>query len=101
MRLRVFSEGRVFMGRFTCGSAVILIALASPVHVAGPPVPGLVGSWKIVSYEDRDASGVVVYPYGKAPAGLMIYDSTGHMAVQLMKTPPPEVARDDCATASR
>src|SRR5215217_2801200 len=61
---RVFIEGRVFMNGFACGLAVILIALTSSVQVAGPALPELVGSWKIVSYEDRDATGVVVYPYG-------------------------------------
>jgi len=60
-----------------------------------PALPALVGTWKIVSYEDRDAADVVVYPYGETPAGLLIYDATGHMAVQLMKTPPPDVASDD------
>ena len=55
----------------------------------------LIGSWRLLSYEDRDESDRVVYPYGKSPAGLIIYDSTGHMAVQMMKTPPPDVASDD------
>lgn len=55
----------------------------------------LVGSWKLLSYEDRDASGTIVYPYGKSPSGLLIYDSTGHMAVQIMKNPPPDIASDD------
>jgi hypothetical protein len=83
------------MSGFTGGLAAILIALASQGHVAGPALPALVGTWKIVSYEDRNAADVVVYPYGKTPAGLLIYDATGHMAVQLMKTPPPDVASDD------
>ncbi len=55
----------------------------------------LVGSWRLLSYEDRDSSGTILYPYGKLPTGLIIYDSTGHMAVQIMKTPPPDVASDD------
>jgi hypothetical protein len=83
------------MSGFTCGLAAILIALTSQGQVAGPELPALVGTWKIVSYEDRNAADVVVYPYGETPAGLLIYDSTGHMAVQLMKTPPPDVASDD------
>ena len=75
--------------------AVMLVALASPVRAAPPALPELVGTWKIVSYEDRAATGEPVYPYGRTPAGLLIYDATGHMAVQLMKTPPPDVASDD------
>ncbi len=36
-----------------------------------------------------------VFPYGNAPAGHLIYDVTGHMSAQIMKTPPPDVASDD------
>lgn len=55
----------------------------------------LLGSWQLVSYEDRDESGKLILPYGKNPAGLLIYDSTGHMSGQIMKTPPPDVASND------
>ena len=55
----------------------------------------LVGSWQLVSYEDRDDAGRVVHPYGDAPAGRLMYDTAGRMAVQMMKQPPPEVASDD------
>ena len=55
----------------------------------------LIGTWKIVSYEDRNAAGNSVFPYGRAPAGSLIYDANGQMAVQLMKTPPPQVQSDD------
>ena len=55
----------------------------------------LVGSWQLVSYEDRDDSGRVVHPYGDAPAGRLMYDTAGRMAVQMMKQPPPDVAADD------
>jgi hypothetical protein len=55
----------------------------------------IVGSWRLVSYEDRDSNGAVVYPYGRSPAGLIIYDGKGNMAVQIMKQPPPAVSSDD------
>jgi hypothetical protein len=55
----------------------------------------LIGSWKLLSYEDRDPGGVPVYPYGKSPLGMLVYDSTGHMAIQIMKYPPPAVTTDD------
>jgi hypothetical protein len=41
--------------------AVILIALVSQVQVARPALPELVGSWKIVSYEDGDAASALRY----------------------------------------
>ena len=45
--------------------------------------------------EDREPRAASVYPYGKAPAGLRRYDSTGHMAAQVMKNPTHDVASDD------
>ena len=77
-------------------ATIIAMTTAVPVCGAGPGAAGdLIGSWRLVSYEDRDASGASVFPYGSRPAGLVIYDSTGHMAIQIMKTPPPDVASDD------
>jgi hypothetical protein len=58
----------------------------------------IVGTWRLVEYEDRDANGTVVHPYGRTPAGLLIYDAGGRMAVQIMKQPPPDVAGDDWDT---
>jgi Lipocalin-like domain len=74
---------------------VILLLLASSTTARADDRTALVGSWRLVSYEDRDAIGTTVYPYGKAPEGLLVYLATGHMAVQMMKTPPPSVASDD------
>ncbi|HYS06982.1 MAG TPA: lipocalin-like domain-containing protein [Candidatus Dormibacteraeota bacterium] len=56
---------------------------------------GLVGSWRLVSYEDRPASGPAVFPYGTEPKGFLVYDATGHMAIQIMKQPHPKVASGD------
>jgi hypothetical protein len=63
--------------------------------VADPSAAKLVGTWKITSFEDRPANGPVKYPYGKTPVGLLIYDSTGHMSIQIMKLPHPKVASGD------
>jgi hypothetical protein len=71
---------------------MLVAALLLPCVGEGKPVQdaalarALVGSWRLVSYEDRDAAGAVVYPYGRSPAGLLkMYDPTGHMAIQIMK----------------
>jgi hypothetical protein len=37
----------------------------------------------------------VEHPFGEYPKGLLIYDATGHMAIQIMKTPHPKVASGD------
>ena len=74
---------------------ILIAALAFPMFPVSPKQTTLVGSWKLISYEDKDANNNSVFPYGKTPAGLLIYDDTGHMSAQIMRTPPPDVASDD------
>lgn len=73
------------MARWFRSVAVLVFAAAAGCWVAQDPAVrplwGLVGTWRFESYEDRDAAGTTVRPYGEAPAGLLIYDATGHMAV--------------------
>jgi hypothetical protein len=83
------------MPRFKYVSLLVALLVATPTHAGDPIKSSLVGSWEVVSYEDRVANGMPVYPYGKNPLGLLIYDATGHMSVQIMKTPPPDVASDE------
>ena len=75
--------------------AVLTLCAATASSLGAHDETALVGSWKLLSYEDRDASGKLVYRYGKSPAGLLIYDAAGHMAIQIMTTPPPDVASND------
>jgi hypothetical protein len=56
---------------------------------------GIVGSWRLVSYEDKPPGGHSVYPFGKEPKGLLVYDAGGHMSIQIMKVPHPKVASGD------
>jgi hypothetical protein len=76
---------------------VALVALFAlmPTSRAGDAHGGLVGSWRLVSGEDRPARGPSIFPYGAEPKGLLIYDATGHMAIQLMKQSHPKVASGD------
>jgi hypothetical protein len=48
--------------------------------------PGLVGTWQLISRIDRDANGNTVPEpsLGADPAGYLIYDNSGHVAVQMM-----------------
>lgn len=57
----------------------------------------LVGTWRVEEIRDTDAAGNVTYPYGERPAGYIVYDSTGHMHVQVMRTPatPPFASGND------
>lgn len=55
----------------------------------------VVGTWNLVSYEDKAPTGESLYPFGKEPKGLLMYDAGGHMSIQLMKVPHPKVASGD------
>jgi hypothetical protein len=65
----------------------------------------LPGSWRLVSVETVRPNGEIIYPfYGKHPKGLLIYDRTGWMGVQIVSDPEPTVptpsSREKFAQAS-
>jgi streptogramin lyase len=55
----------------------------------------LEGTWKLTRYEDKAPDGTMRYPYGEHPVGQLTYDASGHMSIQIMKTPHPKVASGD------
>ena len=76
-------------------------ALAAAALVVAPARAGggasLVGTWRIERMTDTGADGIVRYPYGEHPKGYIVYDATGHLHVQVMRTPPtpPFASGDD------
>ncbi len=56
----------------------------------------LVGTWRVEEIADTDASGHVLHPYGEHPKGYIVYDATGHVHIQVMRTPatPPFASAD-------
>jgi len=84
---------------------LITIGLSFGVSVsqaqAKPDKPGtvsagdaLIGAWRLVSVETIRPSGEVIYPfYGKHPEGLIVYDRSGWMSVQIVSDPQPTVPR--------
>jgi Lipocalin-like domain len=64
-------------------TVVLLCGMGWACH----PIPNaLVGTWELISRVDRDSTGgpVVEPSLGSNPKGYLIYDATGHVAVQLM-----------------
>jgi len=59
----------------------------------------LVGTWRLVKYVNTDPSGNVSHPYGTSPAGYFVYDPTGHLSIQIMRTPAtrPFASGDDAS----
>ncbi len=69
--------------------AAALQVVGSQPSAAGPQTPRelLVGTWVLVSREDRAADGRLVPEpsLGSDPLGILVYDLTGHVAVQIMR----------------
>ena len=49
---------------------------------------GLVGTWRLVRFEDTGADGKVTRRFGEHPLGYFVYDPTGHLSIQIMRNPP-------------
>ena len=70
-----------------------LIAQSQPTAQATAlPAEQFIGSWRLVSVETKRPNGEVIYPfYGRHPEGLLIYDRSGWMSVQIVSDPKPVV----------
>ena len=51
-----------------------------------------VGAWTLVSTEHRRSDGQIVFPFGKHPAGLIMYDTEGYMSVHIAGADRPKFA---------
>lgn len=73
---------------------------AKRTHDPETLVSRLVGTWQVMELVDTDSTGKVSYPYGEHPMGYIVYDGTGHLHVQVMRTPatPPFAAGDEHGT---
>jgi hypothetical protein len=58
------------------------------------------GAWRVVSVEDRHTDGSLTHPYGERPAGMLLYDETGRMSVQIMRRDRQSLSSDDWAEVS-
>lgn len=51
-----------------------------------------IGAWHLISIETIRPNGEVIYPfYGRHPEGLLTYDRSGWMSVQIVSDPKPSV----------
>jgi hypothetical protein len=89
---------------FLC-SLVMIGALAvcvQPSQAQSNPTTALsagdqvIGAWRLVSVETIRPNGEVIYPfYGKRPEGLIVYDRSGWMSVQIVSDPQPVGPKGD------
>lgn len=45
----------------------------------------IVGTWRLVSFESRDAGGDLRLPMGRTVTGQLMYDGTGRMSMHIMR----------------
>lgn len=83
--------------------AVVLAYGRPQVTSARPTAQEFVGTWRLVSIGTVRPNGEVVTDWmGPNPTGILIYDRTGHMSVQLMHGPRaiwPKRSADPVAVA--
>jgi Lipocalin-like domain len=53
-----------------------------------PAASGLVGTWRLVSFEDVQ-NGKTIYEFGEKPLGLFVYTADGHVAIQIANPANP------------
>ena len=84
-------SGIIFTVVIIAFAGIILTRYQTPAMSASNNLrTQLIGTWRLVSYEDRDdPNSEWKYRYGKNPQGYIIYDQTGHVTIQIMRTPPP------------
>ena len=98
------------MRRFVMAGAALCCALAAGMPLASARAetgsatraagdePGLIGTWRLVRYEDTSGDGKVSYRFGEHPLGYFVYDPTGHLSVQIMRNPPTVPFASSAAT---
>ena len=60
----------------------------------------LIGTWRLISWENRDENGEVSYPLGKDAVGYIMYNSDGYMFVAIMSPERPRFAAGDLLSGS-
>ena len=71
------------------------VIIGADIPAIGGLRPQLLGTWRLVSYQARQANGTVSYPMGKDLRGFIMYTQDGHMAAQLMKPDRAPVTSND------
>lgn len=73
---------------------IVALTISSIVRAqaAIPKSGDLAGTWLLVSVETVRPNGEITYPfYGKHPKGIIAYDPSGWMSVQIVSDPKPAV----------
>jgi hypothetical protein len=55
----------------------------------------LIGTWTLISVANIYPDSSRVYPYGKDPQGLLMFDEKGNYAIQILKAERPKIESGD------
>jgi hypothetical protein len=55
----------------------------------------LIGTWTLISVANIYPDSSRVYPYGKDPQGLLMFDEKGNYAIQILKAARPKIESGD------
>lgn len=61
----------------------------------------LIGTWKLVRYQDEDKDGNIFYPLGEDAKGFIMYNPDGYMSAQLMQQGRKAYASGDLHTGTK
>ena len=70
-------------------------AKANATAKAKTTIQRFIGTWKLVTSDFRTSDGKVTHPLGDKAVGILMYDSGGRMAAQLMRPDRPKFASGD------
>lgn len=60
----------------------------------------LIGTWRLIKYQDEDEQGNIFYPLGEDATGFIMYNPDGYMSAQLMQQGRPAYACGDIHTGT-
>jgi creatinine amidohydrolase len=90
-------KGEIYLNRLT---EFLIKEIKKQARSAAEPearttIQRFIGTWKLVTSEFRTSDGKVAYPLGEKAVGILMYDSGGRFAVQLMQLDRPKFASGD------
>jgi hypothetical protein len=66
----------------------------SAVSQEKSPKEQLVGTWTLVSWDQRNADGTIFQQFGASPKGMAFFDAGGHYIITVMRSDRPKYAID-------
>jgi len=90
-RMRIGSILPILWLIFLCG-APYLVAVPQPTQPTHATRQELIGAWRLVSIQIEGPKGPTVDPfYNVDPTGMLVYDASGWMSVQIASQPRPSM----------